>query len=67
MSNIIKESVKPMERIESIKILQAHRLFGNGGSNGGGQAPALPGGQENLADSVTNAALRYRAQSPLVD
>lgn len=72
LANIIKESVKPMERIESIKILQAQGLFGPGGSNGSsgdqnGSGSIASSGSDNLADSVTNAALRYRAQSPLID
>ncbi len=76
LANIIKETVKPMERIDSIKILQAQGLFGPGGAsgngngssgNGSGSLNSASAGNESLADSVTNAALRYRAQSPLVD
>jgi uncharacterized membrane protein YqiK len=58
---IIRESVKPMERIEGIKILQVDGLGGGGGGRGDGRE----GG--SLADSVVNSALRYRAQAPLVD
>ena len=56
---IIRESVKPMERIEGIKILHVDGLGGGGGggdSSGGG-----------FADGVVNSALRFRAQAPLVD
>ena len=60
LEGIIRESVKPMERIESIRILQADGLGGGGGGRGGGE-----GG--NLADNVVNSALRFRAQAPLVD
>lgn len=58
---IIRESVKPMERIEGIKILQVDGLVG-----GGGVAPIAtqPG---NFADGVVNSALRFRAQAPIVD
>jgi uncharacterized membrane protein YqiK len=58
MEGIIRESVKPMERIEGIRILHVDGLGGGGG------------GQEhggNFADSVVNSALRFRAQAPLVD
>jgi uncharacterized membrane protein YqiK len=57
---IIRESVKPMERIEGIKILQVDGLGG-----GGGRGDVREGG--SFADSVVNSALRYRAQAPLVD
>jgi uncharacterized membrane protein YqiK len=73
---IIRESVKPMERIESIKIMQVDGLPGfsngsGGGSNGGGGDGAGGGGggdkSGNLAESVVNAAMRYRSQIPFVD
>jgi uncharacterized membrane protein YqiK len=62
MEAIIRESVKPMERIEGIRILHVDGL-------GGGQgAPANGGGNgQGIADSVVNSALRFRAQAPLVD
>lgn len=58
---IIRESVRPMERIEGIKILHVDGL-GGGGSAGGGD-----GGGGGFADGVVNSALRFRAQAPLVD
>jgi uncharacterized membrane protein YqiK len=58
---IIRESVKPMEKIEGIKILHVDGL-GGGSSRG----PAGEGAT-NFADSVVNSALRYRAQAPLID
>ena len=61
LEGIVRESVKPMEQIESIKILQVDGLGGGGGSRGDGRE----GG--NFSDSVVNSALRYRAQAPLVD
>ncbi len=60
---IVRESVKPMERIESIKILHVDGLGGGGGSGNHG----ADGAQGGFADQVVNSALRYRAQAPLVD
>ena len=60
VEGIVRESVKPMERIEGIKILHIDG-FGGGGGGGGG----TEGG--SMADNVVNSALRYRAQAPLVD
>ena len=60
---IIRESVKPMERIEGIKILHVDGLGGSGGGANGHDG----GGGGNFADGVVNSALRFRAQAPLVD
>ncbi len=59
---IIRESVRPMEKIEGIKILHVDGLTGGGG--GGSRGDGSSGG---FADSVVNSALRYRAQAPIVD
>jgi len=59
---IVRESGRPLERIESIKILQVDGLAGGGSGNGGNG-----GGEGGFADNVVNSALRYRAQAPLVD
>ena len=62
IEGIIRESVKPMENIEGIRILHVDGLGGGGGGSGpAGEAPA------NFSDAVVNSALRYRAQAPLVD
>jgi len=58
---IIRESVKPMEKIEGIRILHVDGLGG---------APARGDGQPEragFADQLVNSALRYRAQAPLID
>jgi len=57
---IIRESVKPLEKIEGIKILQVDGL-GGGGGRGEGDAKV------GVAENVVNQALRYRAQAPLID
>lgn len=58
---IIRESVRPLERIEGIKILHVDGL---GGSSGDGARSGDGGG---FADGLVNSALRFRAQAPLVD
>jgi len=65
---ILREAVKPMENIEGIKILDVRGLgqVGSGGDGGvAGNGNGVDGG--NLARSVVDNALRYRAQRPLVD
>jgi uncharacterized membrane protein YqiK len=58
---IIRESVKPMERIEGIKILQVDGLGGMGGGSRDGASGA------GFTDNLVNSALRFRAQAPMVD
>ena len=68
LAGIVRESVKPMEQIDGIKIIQVDGL--NAGAVSGGYADASSGGGNgngNLADQVVNSALRYRGQAPLID
>ncbi|MFN5407367.1 flotillin domain-containing protein, partial [Bradyrhizobium sp.] len=55
---IVRESVKPMEKIEGIRILQVDGLNGHGGNGNGGRS---------ATDEVIDSALRYRVQAPLID
>ena len=67
LPQIIKETVKPMENIDSIKILHVDGLPGlnspseTGGAAGGG------GGGGNVSDQVVNSAMKYRTQVAFVD
>ncbi|UOH17806.1 MULTISPECIES: flotillin family protein [Acinetobacter] len=65
LPEIIRESVKPMENIDDIKILQVNGLGAMAGSNTTSES-----GEQNqiaLSDQVVNSALRYRSQAPLID
>lgn len=63
LDSIIRESVKPMEKIDGIKIIQLGGLAGATGATAIGSAS--DGG--SLADQVVNGALKYLAQAPLLD
>jgi uncharacterized membrane protein YqiK len=70
LPDIIRESVKPMESIDGIKIIQVEGLNAGASSaaaGGVGGDGAGGGGNGNLAEQVVASALRYRAQAPLVD
>lgn len=63
LPGIIAASVKPMEKIDGIKIVQVDGL--NRGSGAAGEAASA--GSGNLAEQAVSAALAYRAQQPILD
>ncbi|QDK98503.1 flotillin family protein [Acinetobacter tandoii] len=65
LPEIIRESVKPMENIDDIKILQVNGL-GHVAQPHGSDA-ASEHATTSLSDQVVNSALRYRSQAPLID
>lgn len=66
LPEIIRESVKPMENIDDIKILQVNGLGGiTGATTSADQADQSQ--SVALSDQVVNSALRYRSQAPLID
>ncbi|MBV9289887.1 MAG: flotillin family protein, partial [Hyphomicrobiales bacterium] len=54
IEGIVRESVRPMEKIDAIKILHID------GANG-------VDGHRNVTDEVIDSALRYRVQAPMID
>ncbi len=64
LPSIIRESVKPIENIDGIKILHVDGLTGNSSKSGGDGSANVSG---SLADQVVDSALRYKAQAPLVE
>ncbi|MBX7541657.1 flotillin family protein [Qipengyuania sphaerica] len=67
LPDLVRESAKPMEAIESIKIVQVDGLTNGGGKGGSGGAAGTGGGSGNLATDAVSAALAYRAQAPVLD
>ncbi len=65
LPQIIRESVKPMEQIDGIKIIQVDGLSGKSVNGSGQEAGCDSGG--SLSDQLVNSALRYRGQAPLLD
>jgi len=70
LPDVIRESAKPMESIDSIKIVQVDGLTGNtrpANDMAGGGSGGTGGGSGNLASDAVSAALAYRAQAPVLD
>ncbi|MBU0937115.1 MAG: flotillin family protein [Spirochaetes bacterium] len=70
LPNIIAESVKPIEHIQSLKILDVRGLERFGGSPGSasqGNNTSGNSGSGNLGQDLMNAALSYRAHVPILD
>lgn len=63
MPRIVAESVKPVEKIDSLKIVDVRGLDRLGGAAPG----AGTAGNGNLGQDLVNAALSYRAQLPLLE
>ena len=63
LPEIIEQSVRPMEKIDSIKIMQ---LDGFANSLQGGDVERVSG-NGSLPDQLVNSALKYKAQAPIVE
>src|SRR5262245_56718713 len=55
IEGIVRESVRPLEKIDGIKILHVDGAVGGGG------------GTRNVTDEIIDSALRYRVQAPMID
>jgi len=64
LPRIIEESVRPMEKIESIKIMQVDGLTQ---ANNIGSANSSDETSATLPDQLVNSALKFKAQAPIVD
>jgi uncharacterized membrane protein YqiK len=66
LPKIIEEAVRPMQNIDSIRIMQVDGLnTGAAGAQAGDQVNGS--GSGNLAEQAVGAALKYRAYAPVVD
>lgn len=66
LPKIIEEAVRPMQSIDSIRIMQVDGLnTGAAGAQTGD--PTMGNGSGNLAEQAVGAALKYRAYAPVVD
>lgn len=64
---LVAASVKPMEKIDSIKILQANGFGPMPGGAGNGGAAGGNGASGGMPNQLVEAALGYRMQLPVVD
>ena len=76
IEGIIREWVRPMQNIDSIKVVDVNGLPGfsqggeggkGGSANGNTDSSSYDSKKGSLADNVVNSALRYRAQQPFLD
>lgn len=67
LPKIIEQSVKPLEQIDGIKIIQIEGINGANGGSSTINGESTPVSNGNLSEQVVASALRYRAQAPLID
>lgn len=67
LPSIIRESVKPMEKIESIRIVDMGGVnLGNGASGVNAEGESVGSNGGSLPDQIVNASLKHKALDPLV-
>jgi len=65
LPQIIEQAVRPMEKIESIRIFQVNGMPGASSSNAEGASSAAGGA--TFPEQVMNSALQYQVAKPIVD
>ncbi|MFP6789974.1 MAG: flotillin domain-containing protein [Thalassolituus sp.] len=64
---IIRESVKPLENIDGMKIISIDGMTGFGEKGSTGILNANAEGSQSLPEALVDSALKHRAMAPLVD
>ncbi|MFT5307014.1 MAG: putative membrane protein YqiK [Gammaproteobacteria bacterium] len=64
---IIRESVKPLENIDGMKIISIDGMTGFGERGSTGILNANAEGSQSLPEALVDSALKHRAMAPLVD
>lgn len=67
LPSILEQTVKPMEKIDSIRVFQVNGMPGLGGEVGGGGSGSAGGDSVTLPEQVVNSALRYQVAKPLIE
>ncbi len=68
LPDIVRESVKPLEKIDSMKIVSIDGLSGVSERNGPGVLNSNGAeASQSLPEALVNGALKHRAMAPLVD
>jgi uncharacterized membrane protein YqiK len=67
LPQILEQAVRPMEKIESIRIFQVGGMPGSANSNTEGATHGAGGGGATFPEQVMNSALQYQLAKPIVD
>lgn len=64
LPHILEQAVRPIEKIDSIRLFQVNGMPGQGGTSGGASGAANQG---TFPEQVMNSALQYQIAKPIVD
>jgi uncharacterized membrane protein YqiK len=67
LPQILEQAVRPMEKIESIRIFQVGGMPGSTNSDTEGVTRGASGGGATFPEQVMNSALQYQLAKPIVD
>ena len=67
LPEIIKESVKPIENIDGIKIIDVNGLGINSGSNNTSGNTSSSNSNDDIVNRVVTGAMKYKTQAPILE